>query len=985
MKGGFLLIILCCILEIAVSSRASAKDDAASPATLVANGDSLALRGGDENLENAFRLYEQAAAAGNAMGMYHVGRAYLYGIGVAKDPAKAAAWFLRGSTLGNAQAINGLGVCYNNGIGVGQDVDKAIQLFSAAAAAGDTHAMVNLGISYQNGDGVAKNESKAFALFQNAATAGDLNGMVYLGLCYENGDGVATDGFKALDLFRKAAEGETLNGDAPAPDYVTMIESIGDPWTRNAEEARNLPAHVSNDAWIGGLGSYENTIDLAILPMVARLKRAGELLAIGRHMVEVGQSMEDDRMSALDQPYITSERDIDGSLRIVQHQDGPGIFDYFMHGVVGIGTGMAADATETRASDARSTVLFRIINILHNVYPPCPQEKKMITMGIEREKVSFTNTSGHALHDMTIYAEMSHFLSAPEPMAFRVLFVPELAAGETIYISPDLRRNNFTQAYHDGRFTRPEIAEQTANDEEKWAATGGGYYKANLLVWAREAHETDDVINFPGACERGAEYEMQCIRRVLIHLPDATPDDAAADRAYISSAVHRIVELLPANAPLVANAQAIANNIDAAVQNARSWRANQINALVVGRYTGEYSSSDGPPGSKTEPLVLEIRRLPNPTLYRKLEGRLWNPANPKDVTIYRGNAPEVEYGENRMTFLSISQNPFVDRLDLEFNGNEVQDYGLSSAENLTFTRDKAPATQASDNASATAASGTAAAYPAPDIASVAPSPGIASAGPSPAIAHSPGSSIADAEKRAIQRFPDLASPGTPLNLEFVRRYQEYQAWKKSYFADPDWPSKLAAECQQSILATPRPPPGGVIVYRDPPSTFVQACEFVRTLSSNSNYSTLALAGGGTMQVWNTGIIAQINNPQAGDGSDAQDQISVLQGLINRYPDAQAPLQRALARWQEFANNQRAAAAQPGRPSDLSSEPAGNEGDYAAPSQGAPVASAAGNGNSPLKMESLQGASLLSGGHRGETSASPTPWVNPLDIPAQRAH
>jgi len=55
------------------------------------------------------------------------------------------------------------------------------------------------------------------------------------------------------------------------------------------------------------------------------------------------------------------------------------------------------------------------------------------------------------------------------------------------------------------------------------------------------------------------------------------------------------------------------------------------------------------------------------------------------------------------------------------------------------------------------------------------------------------SSVALAKDRAVRAFPQLAVANSPLNREFVRRYNLYQKEHREYFQDPDWPTKLAQE------------------------------------------------------------------------------------------------------------------------------------------------------------------------------------------------
>jgi len=55
-----------------------------------------------------------------------------------------------------------------------------------------------------------------------------------------------------------------------------------------------------------------------------------------------------------------------------------------------------------------------------------------------------------------------------------------------------------------------------------------------------------------------------------------------------------------------------------------------------------------------------------------------------------------------------------------------------------------------------------------------------------------------ASDRAVLAFPQVAVANSPLNREFVRRYNLYQKEHREYFQDPDWPTKLARESAAAI-------------------------------------------------------------------------------------------------------------------------------------------------------------------------------------------
>jgi hypothetical protein len=74
--------------------------------------------------------------------------------------------------------------------------------------------------------------------------------------------------------------------------------------------------------------------------------------------------------------------------------------------------------------------------------------------------------------------------------------------------------------------------------------------------------------------------------------------------------------------------------------------------------------------------------------------------------------------------------------------------------------------------------------------------------PQPHVAPSAAESLV-AQKRAIAIYPALGVAGSPLNREFVIRHNRYKTEKPDFFTDPEWPTKLAAECAQALGAVPR--------------------------------------------------------------------------------------------------------------------------------------------------------------------------------------
>jgi hypothetical protein len=103
---------------------------------------------------------------------FEMGRAYLGGEGVEKDPAKANEWFRRAAEQGHAKAQLQLGLSYRRGRGVPQDLPQSIEWLTKAADAGHPKAQLELGIAYRDGIGVAKDPVRAALWLGLSARAG---------------------------------------------------------------------------------------------------------------------------------------------------------------------------------------------------------------------------------------------------------------------------------------------------------------------------------------------------------------------------------------------------------------------------------------------------------------------------------------------------------------------------------------------------------------------------------------------------------------------------------------------------------------------------------------------------------------------------------------------------------------------------------------------------------------------------------------------
>jgi TPR repeat protein len=153
----------------------------------------------------ALALFRQSAALGDARSMSEIGKFYMAGDGVGKDPNEAAKWFRKAADAGNPSGMVFLAAMYAQGSGVPKDDGEAVRWFRKAADAGDRFGMDGLGQVYANGRGVPKDDAEAVRWFQKAADAGNPSGMYHLAAMYEKGAGAPKDSAKAIEWYQKAA------------------------------------------------------------------------------------------------------------------------------------------------------------------------------------------------------------------------------------------------------------------------------------------------------------------------------------------------------------------------------------------------------------------------------------------------------------------------------------------------------------------------------------------------------------------------------------------------------------------------------------------------------------------------------------------------------------------------------------------------------------------------------------------------------------
>lgn len=219
------------------------------------------------NYELAYSQLNPLAESGVALAQNTVGRMYLQGQGVPKNPDKALILFRKAAKQGLPNAKNNLGIMYAGGKAVRQDYKQAVIWFREAADQGFALAMNNLADMYENGLGVkpdhAEAESwrkksqdignvtnstpvtietvgkeeyekglefyygwdfvRAAEWFQQAAVKGHPEAQLKLASLYEHGQGVKKSKEQALYWTRKAKDGGHTMDDNR--DRVILIDT----------------------------------------------------------------------------------------------------------------------------------------------------------------------------------------------------------------------------------------------------------------------------------------------------------------------------------------------------------------------------------------------------------------------------------------------------------------------------------------------------------------------------------------------------------------------------------------------------------------------------------------------------------------------------------------------------------------------------------------------------------------------------------------
>lgn len=209
----------------------------------------------------------KSAVAGDLGAQLHVGKSYLFGIGISKDEDAGMEWLKKAASSGNMHAQELLGEHYLHD-DYNPDYLQARDWIYNAIERGSANAKADLGYMYEYGLGVEINTQLALDLYQAAAEKGAINGQLRLarvmvskkeyqqaakllkvlasagytsaqnglGVLYLNGWGIKENVYEANKLFKLAAE----QGMAAAQTNLAESYYSGRGITRDTKEAYRL-------------------------------------------------------------------------------------------------------------------------------------------------------------------------------------------------------------------------------------------------------------------------------------------------------------------------------------------------------------------------------------------------------------------------------------------------------------------------------------------------------------------------------------------------------------------------------------------------------------------------------------------------------------------------------------------------------------------------------------------------------------------------
>lgn len=166
--------------------------------------------------QSAFSLYYDAAIKGAKQALRHLGRCYLFGIGVEADRDIAIDYFDKSiSVVNNSMTTKNPDEWY---ISIAELLDEsneyklAFKYYQMAAELGSSDGIFNVAYDYQYGYGVEENTDKAIEYYKKANELGNVSATLELGLIYFENRDTFDDGInKTISYLEKVMEEDASN------------------------------------------------------------------------------------------------------------------------------------------------------------------------------------------------------------------------------------------------------------------------------------------------------------------------------------------------------------------------------------------------------------------------------------------------------------------------------------------------------------------------------------------------------------------------------------------------------------------------------------------------------------------------------------------------------------------------------------------------------------------------------------------------------
>ena len=229
----------------------------------------------------AFNLARPRAEEGDAAAQTLLAEIYARGLGIRRDPAKAAQWYSRAAEQGNPDAQFQYALLLIDGVHVDKDVDQAFALMEDAANAGNLLAQFNFAQMLIDRQPGAAGVERAVGFYESAARAGLADAQYAMAQVYANGaGGKPRDDETARRWLLRAAR---QNYDTAQLDIGTWLvqgrggaidEEAGFGWLKRAAESGNVAAQNRlAKLYRAGVGADADPVAAAAWYVLAR--RAG--------------------------------------------------------------------------------------------------------------------------------------------------------------------------------------------------------------------------------------------------------------------------------------------------------------------------------------------------------------------------------------------------------------------------------------------------------------------------------------------------------------------------------------------------------------------------------------------------------------------------------------------------------------------------------------------------------------------------------------